>query len=194
MSASVTTFQSSSVPRAGREALEFLSLDDGTPVTIRPIRPSDLELVRAFDAGLSPATRQERWHGVRKLSPEDLRRLTEIDHDREVALIAVAHAAGGEREIGVARYVRDRDGASCEFALVVADSVQRRGLGERLLRGLVRTAALRGVGAVRGVTSATNGRMVALARKLGFRARRDRRDPTMMELVLPLSDLAAQAA
>ena len=48
MSASVTTFQSSSVPRAGREAPEFLSLDDGTPVTIRPIRPSDLELVRAF--------------------------------------------------------------------------------------------------------------------------------------------------
>jgi acetyltransferase len=176
------------------EAVEFLSLEDGTPVTIRPIRPGDLELVRAFDAGLSPATRQERWHGARKLTPEELRRLTEIDHDREVALIAVAHAAGGEREIGVARYVRDRDGEGCEFALVVADGVQRRGLGERLLRGLVRTAAARGIAVVCGVTSATNARMVALARKLGFRAARDPRDGTMMELRLPLGGLRLQAA
>ena len=172
-------------------AIEFLSLEDGTPVTIRPIRPSDLDLVRDFDAGLSPATRQERWHAGRNLTPEELRRLTEIDHEREEALIAVAHTSSGDREIGVARYVRDRAGDGCEFALVVADDLQRCGLGERLLRGLLRMAAARGIAVVSGVTSATNARMVALARKLGFRAARDPRDATMMSLLLPLAGLRA---
>lgn len=179
--------------KSSSPAVEFMSLDDGTPVTIRPIRPSDLDLVRDFDAGLSPATRLARWHAARHLTPEELRRLTDIDHEREEALIAVAHTSSGEREIGVARYVRDRAGDRCEFALVVADDLQRCGLGERLLRALLRTAAAHGVAVVSGVTSATNARMVALARKLGFRAARDPRDATMMSLLLPLGGLRAAA-
>jgi len=173
-------------PTPPSPTVEYLSLDDGTPITIRPIRPSDFELVRAFDASLSPATHRDRWHAARKLTSDDLRRLTEIDHDREEALIAVVETSAGEREVGVARYVRDRAGDRCEFAVVVADGVQRRGLGERLMRGLLRTAAARGIAAMTGATAATNNRMVALARKLGFHAARDPRDATMISLCLSL--------
>ena len=85
-------------PRAAapypRHLIERWALRDGTPVTIRPIRASDLPLEQAFVVGLSPATRYQRLLSGRNLLPGELRRLTDIDYAREMALIALATIDG----------------------------------------------------------------------------------------------------
>ena len=155
--------------------IEQTWLRDGTPVTIRPIRASDLLLERAFVVSLSPHTRYQRLLSGRRLLPGELRRLTDIDYAHELALVALAQVDGCEQMLGVARYVRDdeTEPGSCDFAIVVADRWQGHGIGEMLLRRLQRAACDDGIRVVGGITLSTNAAMIALARKLGFRAARE---------------------
>lgn len=155
--------------------VEQIRLADGTPVTIRPIRASDLLLERAFVVGLSPHTRYQRLLSGRRLLPGELRRLTDIDYAYELALVALALVDGLEQLLGVARYVRDdaTEPGSCDFAIVVADRWQGHGIGEMLLRRLQHAAHADGIRVVGGITLSTNAAMIALARKLGFHAQRE---------------------
>jgi acetyltransferase len=183
-------------PRAPYPAhlVEQTRLTDGTPVTIRPIRAGDLPLERAFVVGLSPHTRYQRLLSGRKLLPGELRRLTDIDYARELALIALARFEGREHMLGVARYVRDdsTDDASCDFAIVVADRWQGHGLGEALLRRLLRAARADGIAVVGGITLSTNAAMIGLARKFGFRALREAGNASVTELRWQAGDLPAE--
>lgn len=148
-----------------------LQLADGTQLTIRPIRPEDAALEQAFTASLSPQTKRFRFmEELKELSRDLLVRFTQLDYDRELALIAVLEAAGDrpEAEIGVARYVRNPDGRSCEFALVVADAWQGKGIGTRLMQELLQAAAARGYQEMEGEVLADNANMLQLMRELGF--------------------------
>lgn len=157
-------------------------LNDGTPVTIRPIEPGDLRMERRFVYGLSAETRYQRLLSTRKLLPGELERLTRIDPAREMALVAVASIDGRDTELGVARYVRDAEGGGSDFAIVIGDRWQGHGLGETLLRALLAQASAVGVQSMGGITLSTNVRMLALARKLGFSLKRDRDDATVTNL------------
>jgi acetyltransferase len=159
--------------------VEAWQFDDGTPVTIRPIRGSDMAIERAFLAGLSSQTRYQRLLSARKLLPGELRRLTHIDYGRDMALVAIAWFDGVETLLGVARYVRLVDGQSAEFAIVIGDAWQRRGVGEKLMRSLLEAAVGHGVQSLVGLTLTSNVRVQALARKLGFTLALDRGDATV---------------
>jgi acetyltransferase len=88
---------------------------NGTPVTIRAIRPEDAGIEAEFVQRLSPDTKYLRLMGaLNELSPAMLARFTQVDYDREIALIAVVNEEHGERQIGVCRYVTNPDGTSCE--------------------------------------------------------------------------------
>ena len=76
-------------------------------ITIRPIRATDLALEQEFVNGLSAATGRHRLMSARRPSLEELRRFTDIDYERELALIATTPVQGRERQIGVARYVKE---------------------------------------------------------------------------------------
>ncbi|MEO0249962.1 MAG: chorismate synthase, partial [candidate division WOR-3 bacterium] len=105
-------------------------LPNGADVTIRPIRPEDAEMTQSFVRGLSEETKYFRFmDAVRELSPAMLVRLTQIDYDREMALLAVTEQDGREVELGVARYATNPDRTSCEFAVVVHDQWQHQGIG-----------------------------------------------------------------
>jgi acetyltransferase len=108
-----------------------------------------------------------------------------VDYSRDMALAATTMLGGGETLIGVARYVRDRDNQAAEFALVVADSWQGRGIGRRLLAKLIEAARRRGVQRLYGDILAINRPMLELARKLGFELGRHE-DPTITRAVLDL--------
>jgi acetyltransferase len=144
--------------------------------------------------GLSPHTRYQRLLSGRKLLPGELRRLTDIDYARELALIALARFEGREHMLGVARYVRDdtTDDASGDFAIVVADRWQGHGVGEALLRRLLRAARADGIDVVGGITLSTNAAMIALARKFGFRALREAGNASVTELRWQAGDLPAE--
>jgi acetyltransferase len=143
---------------------------EGPRVTLRPIRPEDAEMEQAFVKRLSSESRYFRFMDtLRELTPLMLVRFTQIDYDREMAFVATVPAEGGvETEVAVARYVANPDGESCEFALVVADDWQGRGLGRRLMEQLIAVARARGLRSMLGHVLAENRGMLELARKLGF--------------------------
>ena len=142
---------------------------NGVPITIRPIRPEDAELEREFVTRLSPDTRYLRFMGsLKELSPAMLARFTQVDYDREMALIATVEEAGRERQIAVCRYVINADGNSCEFAIVVAEAWQGLGLGRHLMLRLIEIARERGIRRMTGDILAANVGMLEMAARLGF--------------------------
>jgi acetyltransferase len=159
--------------------LALARLPDGTSIVIRPIRADDDALEREFIGGLSSATRYNRLLSGRKLTPDEIRHLTRIDYQREMAFIALTADGRRERILGVARYVRDADAGGAEFALVVADAWQRKGVGRVLLETLLRHAESAGIARLHGITLASNQAMQNLARKLGFALRQDPQDATV---------------
>ena len=165
---------------------------DGAVVTIRPIRPADLELEREFVTGLSPMTGYHRLMSTRTPSPAELRRFTDIDPAREVALIATTTVDGRERQVGVARYVKDESKPDeAEFAIVLADAWQRRGLGRRLLASLIDVAKRDGVRRLVGTTLSDNEGMLRLARRLGFSLARNRGSASITDVSLELARMDA---
>ena len=138
-------------------------------MTLRPIRPEDAELEQAFVQNLSAETRYFRFMDtLRELTPQMLVRFTQIDYDREMAFVATVAEAGRETEVGVARYITNPDGESCEFALVIADGWQRKGLGRRMMEQLIEVARARGLRSMVGHVLGENRGMLALCQKLGF--------------------------
>jgi len=160
---------------------------DGAHVVVRPIRPEDAEIEQAFVRQLSPESRYFRFMDtIRELTPQMLMRFTQIDYDREMAFIAVSGTGDEETEVGVARYVTNPDGSSCEFAIVVADDWQRRGLGRRLMTQLIEVARARGLARMVGHILATNRSMLTLAASLGFAVGESPDDPTVRRATLTL--------
>ncbi len=159
---------------------------DGTVVTIRPIRAEDLALEQEFVEGLSARTGYQRLMSARSPSLEELRRFTDINHERELALIATTPVDGRERQIGVARYVKESSPGDAEFALVLSDDWQGRGLGTRLLGSLLAAAKNNGVRRLVGTTMSENGGMLALARKLGFKLAKDPSSATITNMTVDL--------
>jgi len=165
-------------------------LPDGTDITVRPIRPEDAQIEQAFVRGLSPQSKYFRFmQSMQELTPTMLVRFTQIDYDREMALIAVlgngtadADTEAGpetETEIGVARYTINPDGRSCEFALVVADEWHRRGIGSRLMTSLMEVARARGLRSMEGEVLSGNAEMLALVARLGFSIHTSAEDPSI---------------
>jgi acetyltransferase len=151
-------------------------LKGGGSAVVRPIHPDDADLLQAFVRGLSPESRWFRFAShMPELPARMLARYTLIDYDREMALIAVVKVAegspgavGGQRMIGVARYITNPDGASCEFSLAVADDFQGRGLGQRLMLSIIEAARAKGLAQIVGLILANNGPMLRLMTSLGF--------------------------
>jgi acetyltransferase len=106
---------------------------------------------------------------VRHVTPEMVARFTQIDYDREMALIAVPEKNGEPDSIvGVARYVRNADPGDAEFAIVIADRWNGRGLASQLMTRLMECARESGVRELSGMVLANNAPMLALMRRLGF--------------------------
>jgi acetyltransferase len=167
--------------------VEKVQLENGVAATIRPIRPEDAAMEAAFVHGLSEQSRFLRFmFAVHDLTPAQLSRFTQIDYDREMALIGVIDTPEGEQQIGVARYITLSDGESCEFAIVVGDDWQGKGLARRLFALLIDTARSRRLKVMTGITLRENTRMMDLARSHGFTVRTDEDDPTLAQMTLDL--------
>lgn len=144
-------------------------LADGMDITIRPIRPEDAELVKTFVHNLSAQSRYFRFmSSMRELSQDMLVRFTQIDYSREMALIAVTEQHGKETELGVARFSTNPDGESCEFALVIADNMHGKGLGQKLMTALMDAARSKGLSTMEGDVLRDNTDMLHLVDRLGF--------------------------
>jgi acetyltransferase len=171
------------------ELIGDVPLRDGTVLHVRPIRPEDADMERSFVNGLSEETRYFRFfYRISELTPSMLARFTQVDYDRELALVAITSDEGGAQAfVGVARYIANPDRTSAEFAVVVADAWQRRGVARMLMQGLIVCAKRRGLERLEGTVLRENEAMRAFVRALGFRIDDDPEDPTQVIVTLPLA-------
>ena len=162
-------------------------LAGGGEVTVRPVRPDDAQMLQELVRGLKPESRYFRFaSAIKELPPGLLARLTLIDYDREMALVAVytqrtARDDGGfderERIVGVSRIITNPDQTSCEFSLLVADDFGGKGLGSRLMEGITDVAREKGLADIEGLVLSNNTDMLKLMRGLGFTAKPFPEDP-----------------
>ncbi len=168
-----------------RHMIRHDHLSDGTPLTIRPIRPEDAESEQAFVRDLSPQAKRFRFMGsITELSPQMLARFTQIDYRTEMAFVAIVDRGGKPFQHGVARYVINPDGKSCEFAIVVSDKIQHQGIGTRLMKALIDAARDHGLNAIEGTVLADNAPMLRLMTDLGFTISRQPDDPDVVAVEL----------
>ncbi|NIA26777.1 MAG: GNAT family N-acetyltransferase [Desulfobulbaceae bacterium] len=136
---------------------------------IRPIQPEDREIEQAFVRGLSSNSKYFRFFSVvKELSPKLLDRFTQVDYPCEMAFIATIQVEMVELEIGVARYAAGSTEGTAEFAVVIADDWQGRGIGRELLRHLFDVAEESGFARIEGTVLRVNKNMLRLCREVGF--------------------------
>jgi acetyltransferase len=170
-----------------RDLVQQADLAGGIPITIRPIRPEDAIIEREFVNGLSEQSRYFRFmYSMQNITADMLSRFTQIDYDREMALIATIDTDEGERQIGVARYSTMPDQHSCEFAIVVGDDWQNKGLARRLMRALIEAARARRYTRMIGMVLKENHRMIEFSRSIGFKTEPNPDDPDLVDVVLDL--------
>jgi len=154
-------------------------LRDGTPITVRPIRPEDEPLMVKFHATLSEQTVHFRYFQLSKLETRTThQRLTRIcfnDYDREIALVAVRQEGVTKEQqiIGVCRLIKLHAVNKGEFAMVLSDNFQGQGLGTHLLKLLVQVGQQEGLKKIFGEILPDNYGMLRVAKKVGFTTRFD---------------------
>ncbi len=126
-------------------------------------------------------------NSMQELTETMLVRFTQLDYSREMALVAVAEAQGREVELGVARYAINPDADTCEFALVIADNMQGKGLGQRLMVALMEAARSKGLSVIEGEVLSNNHNMLKMMTRLGFSIKASEDDPAIMKVSKPLS-------
>ena len=102
------------------------------------------------------------------VSDDLVRRMTDLDYERDMAFVALRDDTVDASEIGVARFCVADDGQSCECAVTVSDEWQHKGLGTLLMRHLIAVARLRGIKRMVSIDMAENSGMRDLAQSLGF--------------------------
>lgn len=156
---------------------------DGVEYRIRPIRPDDLEREREFVRGLSEESRYNRlMYTVQEPTDAFLLPLINIDYRQHMALIAAREVEDHETFLGVARYVTAPDRARHEFAVVVADAWQGRGIATQLLMDLFFYARKHGLRCLFATVLPANARMLSLARRLGLEVHTSDDDASLVEV------------
>ena len=164
-------------------------LHDGRRVTVRAVRPEDAALTLDFFNRLSPEARYFRFmERMNELPPTLVARFTQVDYDREMALVALVAEPEGLAQIGAARYSLTADGESVEFALVVDDRWQRSGLGRRLMDALMDCAREKSYRYLVGDVLTDNQKMLRLMGSLGFSILPHPDGADMRRVVKPLQD------
>jgi len=140
-------------------------------IFVRPIKPEDAPLLVELFNTLSSRSIYYRFFGpMKRMPPDMLARFTQIDYDRDMALVVFAVEDGKVlgKILGVSRLFRDSDGKIAEFSVVVSDPWQGKGIGAALMEKLIGIAKEQGVEYLWGIVLAENTQMLALGKSLGF--------------------------
>lgn len=144
-------------------------LSDGTEVLLRPMRPEDEPMIGDFLRTLSEETLRQRYFvNHLNITHEMLVRFTNNDYDREIAIVAELSLGKKKRIIGVGRLTGEADRGRSEFAVVVHDDFQGRGLGFKLTDTIIGIAQEKGLREINGYIDAKNRRMLRVVGELGF--------------------------
>ena len=170
--------------------LTTATLPSGERLRIRSIRAEDEGLLTDMVARTTAEDLRLRFFAVTKgLSHELAERLTRIDYEREMAL--VAQSMESDEILGVARYSADRDNREAEFAVLVRSDRKGHGIGWALMKQLLEVARSRGVGTLSGLVLYGNTTMLQFCRDLGFTITSSAEDPFTVHARLALQPSAS---
>ena len=160
---------------------------DGRALFLRPIRPEDEPAFHEFVRRQTPEDKRLRFFSqVKQLDHRMAARLTQIDYDREMALILLDPLATTAEILGVMRISADADGTRAEYAGAVRSDLKGLGLGRLLLEEIIEYCRQRGIGEIWGEVLAENEPMLRLVRRLGFSVKSDPEDRSVMLVSKPL--------
>ena len=153
-----------------KELEEKVTLKDGRDFVLRPVRPEDEPAFHLGFTKLTPEEIQLRFFTPMKtLTHVMAARFTQIDYDREMALVLAEDRAPGQAAIGgVARLAADPDNERAEYAIIVGQELTGQGLGQLMMERLIAYAEERGIGELYGEVLRKNKAMLSLCEKLGF--------------------------
>jgi acetyltransferase len=171
-----------------KELEESLSLPDGQTLLIRPVRPEDEpNFQKIFKSLTLEEIRLRFLHPMKIMSHSLAAQLTQINYDREMALVVEGDNKAGEKELyGVVRIIADPDNERAEFAIILRSDMTGLGLGPMLLRRIINYARTRRIGEIFGDVLNENKSMLKLCRLFGFTVKSDRDDPGVMQVSLKL--------
>ena len=150
-------------------------MKNGQEARLRPIRPEDEPIEAEMFAAFSEDTSRFRFMGpIKGATHELLIRYTQIDYDREIAIIAELSEDGRQKMAGVVRLIADPYNETAEYAIVVADPWQGQGLGTRMTETILEIAAQRGIKKVYAYVLEDNAGMLHLFKKFGFKFRKEK--------------------
>jgi len=167
---------------------------DGRQFLVRPIRPEDEPLLQDM---LARSTREDIrlrfFTPLKQLTHEVAARMSQIDYDREMALVAAGpnDAGDGEAIYGVVRIAADPDNERAEYAVMVRSDMKGMGLGSHLMQRIIDYARDRGIKRIFGEVMRENSAMLRLCEELGFDRRADPDDPGMLHVSKDLEAVPA---
>ena len=174
---------------------ETITLSNGWELRLRPVLPEDEPALHALVSRASPEDLRRRFfQPIRELSHEMAAGLTQIDYNREMALVAVGPGLPGKAEIfGIASLSADPNNERAEYSILVDRALIGMGLGNLLMRRIISYGRACGIGEIYGEVLTENKSMLQLDRALGFAIHNDPDDPGLKHVVLKLHQIAMSA-
>lgn len=146
------------------------TMTNGQKVTLRAIKPEDEFMEKEMFSNFSERTQRFRFFQlIKNISHEQLVRYTQIDYDREIAIIAEVEDEGRKKMAGVVRLIADQYNETAEFAIVIADPWQNLGLGNKFTDYIHEIAKARGIQKICANIMATNHIMLHMFETRGFK-------------------------
>jgi acetyltransferase len=178
-----------------KELEETITLPDGRELRLRPVLPEDEPSLHALVSRASPEDLRRRFfQAIRELSHDMAAGLTQIDYNREMALVAVGPGLPGKAEIyGIVNLSADPNNDRAEYSIIVDRALIGLRLGNLLMRRIINYARARGIGEIYGEVLKENQPMLQLNRALGFAIHADPDDPGLKHVVLKLHHIGSSA-
>lgn len=173
-----------------KEYIKHIKLKNGKQVTLRPICPEDEPMEAEMFTKFSENTQRFRFFTlIKDVTHQLLVRYTQIDYDREIAIIAELKEKGKPKMAGVVRLIADAYNDTAEFAIVVADPWQNQGLGKILMDYILEIARKRQIHKIYAHVLPDNHIMLKMFKARNFEVHRDG-NLCEAELVLSPSELS----
>lgn len=174
-----------------KDLQETVALPNGRELLVRPVLPEDEPALQALALRASPEDLRRRFfQPIRELSHDLAATLTQIDYQREMALVAVGPGVPGKAEVyGIVNLSADPDNERAEYSILVDRALMGQGLGNRLMRRIIHYGRARGIQEIHGEVLTENKPMLQMNRALGFTVHSDPEDPGLKHVVLPLHQI-----